>query len=129
MHFREVVIRCSSTVLSQEESSVNRQNARAWCGGGRGGKGDGRAWKTFQHRSMFIDVKSTSSMLTWLLFPKAAGKGLGPMGVTSRQRRPSLRAEQTHCGIAGDFGNHHEGGERLVGLTVRVVVVGEPVKR
>jgi hypothetical protein len=38
------------------------------------------------------------------------------MDAASRQRRLSLRGVQTHCGIKGGFGNHDEGGERLVGL-------------
>jgi len=31
----------------------------------------GAVWKVFQHRSMFIGVKSTSSTIAWSLFPKA----------------------------------------------------------
>jgi len=41
----------------------------------------------------------------------------------------SLRAVQTHCGIEGDFGNHDEGGERLVRLKVGVVNEGEEIIR
>jgi len=61
-------------------------------------------------------------------FGKHAQEGLGPMDATSRQRGLYLRAAQTHCGNEGNFGNH-EGGERLVGLGVKVMKEGEEVRR
>jgi hypothetical protein len=48
-------------------------------------------------------------------------KAWGRMDVTSRQRRLFLHALQTYCG--------NEGGERLVGLGVRVEKDGEEVRR
>jgi hypothetical protein len=53
----------------------------------------------------------------------------GPMDAASRQNRLSLRTAQTDCGIEGDFGNHDECGERLVGLGLRVEKKGEKVRR